>query len=111
MARITGELAELARVTARDAQRVLGNARRALRRAQAKAARLVGAGGDDPVAGRRRGRLARAINDLSGLLQATAKKNGQRLSVSLRQASEFGWLSAEAERYAITVSCAGLSPD
>jgi transposase, IS5 family len=73
VARITGELAELAQVTARDAQRVLVNARRALRRAQAKAARLVQAGVHDPVAGRRRGRLARAINDLSGLLQATAK--------------------------------------
>ncbi len=73
VARITGELAELAQVTARDAQRVLVNARRALRRAQAKAARLVEAGVHDPVAGRRRGRLARAINDLSTLLQATAK--------------------------------------
>jgi transposase, IS5 family len=71
--RITGELAELARAAARDAQRVLVNARRALRRAQAKAARLVEAGVHDPVAGRRRGRLARAINDLSTLLQATAK--------------------------------------
>jgi transposase, IS5 family len=71
--RITGELADLAQAAARDAQRLLVNARRALRRAQAKAAWLAEAGVRDPVAGRRRGRLARAINDLSGLLEATAK--------------------------------------
>jgi transposase, IS5 family len=69
---MTGELAELAQTAARDAQRVLVNARWALRRAQAKAARLAEAGVPDPVAGRRRGRLARAINDLSNLLHATA---------------------------------------
>src|SRR5688572_7856708 len=39
--RITGELAELAERTAADAQRLLDNARRALRRAQAKAAELA----------------------------------------------------------------------
>ena len=70
---ITGELADLAQAAARDAQSVLVNARRALRRAQAKAAWLAEAGVQDRVAGRRRGRLARAINDLSTLLQATAK--------------------------------------
>ena len=42
--RITGELADLAEAAARDAQRVLVNARRALRRAQAEAAKL-GEGG------------------------------------------------------------------
>jgi IS5 family transposase len=73
VARSTGELADLAQAAARDAQRVLVNARRALRRTQAKAARLAAAGAHDPVAGRRRGRLARAINDLSALLQATVK--------------------------------------
>ena len=71
--RITGELADLAAAAARDAQRLLDNARRALRRAEVKAAALAGAGVRDPAAGRRRGRLARAINDLSALLQATAK--------------------------------------
>src|SRR6478735_4121166 len=71
--RITGELADLAAAAARDAQRVLVNVRRALRRTQAKAARLAEASVHDPVAGRRRGRLARAINDLSALLHATAK--------------------------------------
>jgi transposase, IS5 family len=71
--RVTGELADLAQAAARDAQRLLVNARRALGRAQAKAAWLAEAGVRDPVAGRRRGRLARAINDLSGLLEATAK--------------------------------------
>ena len=70
---MTGELAELAAVAARDARRVLVNARRALRRARAKAARLAQAAAHDPVAGRRRGRLARAINDLSALLLVTAR--------------------------------------
>ena len=39
--RITGELADLAQATARDAERLLVNARRALRRARAKAAELA----------------------------------------------------------------------
>ena len=69
--RITGELADLAHATARDAQRLLANARRALRRARAKAAQLAAAGVRDAAAGRRRGRLARAVNDLSELLEAT----------------------------------------
>ena len=38
---------------ARDAEKVLVNARRALRRAQVKAQELAAAGGADPVAGRR----------------------------------------------------------
>src|SRR6478609_1556163 len=71
--RITGELADLAQATARDAQRLLVNARRALRRARAKAAELAAAGVRDAAAGRRRGRLARAVNDLSGLLAATER--------------------------------------
>ena len=71
--RVTGELADLAQTATRDAHRLLGNARRALRRAQAKAAQLAQAGVRDAAAGRRRGRLARAINHLSNLLEATAK--------------------------------------
>src|SRR6476659_3706210 len=63
--RITGELADLAEATARDAQRLLVNARRALRRANARAAELASAGVRDAAAGRRRGRLARAVNDLT----------------------------------------------
>jgi transposase, IS5 family len=74
---ITGELADLAQAAVRDAQRLLGNARRALCRAQAKAARLAEAGVREPVAGRRRGRLARALNDLSNLLEATEQIIGQ----------------------------------
>ena len=77
MARITGELADLAAGRGRDAHRLLGNARRALRRAQAKAAQLAEAGVHDAAAGRRRGRLARAVNDLAGLLEATARIIGQ----------------------------------
>ena len=73
----TGELADLAEAAARDAQRVLVHARRALRRAQAKAAKLGEAGVHDPAEGRRGGRLARAANDLFALLRATAIIAGQ----------------------------------
>jgi IS5 family transposase len=75
--RITGELADLAQATARDAQRLLVNARRALRRARVKAAELAAAGVHDAAGGRRRGRLARAVNDLSDLLAATERIVGQ----------------------------------
>ena len=51
VARITGELADLAQATARDAQRLLGNARRALRRAEVTAAELAQAGVRDPPRG------------------------------------------------------------
>jgi len=71
--RITGELADMAQAAARDAERLLVNARRALRRARAKAARLATDGVRDAAAGRRRGRLARAVNDLSDLLDATTR--------------------------------------
>jgi IS5 family transposase len=74
---MTAELADLAAATVGDAHRLLSNARRALRRAQARAAELAEAGGWDPAAGRRRGRLARAVNDLSDLLQATTQIIGQ----------------------------------
>jgi len=73
VARGTGELAGLAERAAAEAGRLLGNARRALRRAEAKAAALAAAGQPDPAAGRRRGRLRRAVNDLAGLLEATRK--------------------------------------
>ena len=68
--RITGQLAGLAEQAARDAQRLLVNARRALARAAAKAAALAAVGGRDPAAGRRRGRLRRAVNDLTKLIDA-----------------------------------------
>ena len=76
--RITGELADLAEAAARDAQRLLVNARRALRRAEAKAAELAAAGVRDPAAGRRRGRLARAVNDLSALLRGHRARSPSR---------------------------------
>ena len=75
--RITGELADLAQATVRDAQRLLVNARRALRQARVKAAKLAEAGVRDAAAGRRRGRLTRAVNDLSNLLEATEQIIGQ----------------------------------
>jgi IS5 family transposase len=69
--RVTGELAELAATAADEAQRLLVNAKRALRRAQAKANALRERGIVDAAAGRRRGRLTRAVNDLTTLLAAT----------------------------------------
>jgi IS5 family transposase len=81
--RITGELAGLAERAAAEAEQLLGNGRRALRRAQAKAAELAAAGERDSTAGRRRGRLHRAVNDLTELLAATrriAAQTRQRLS-------------------------------
>jgi IS5 family transposase len=77
--RVTGELAELAERAAAEARRQLANAERALRRARAMAAQRK----RDAVAGRRRGRLARAVNDLAELLDATqqiAAQTRQRLA-------------------------------
>jgi IS5 family transposase len=67
----TSELAGLAQRAARDAQRLLVNARRAVRRANTKAAELCARGERDAAAGRRRGRLVRAVNDLAKLVAAT----------------------------------------
>ena len=80
--RITGELAELAERAAADAGRLLANARRALRRATAKAADLAAAGGRDAAAGRRRGRLRRAVDDLAELLDTTAGSRSRPGSAS-----------------------------
>jgi transposase, IS5 family len=81
--RITGELAGLAERAANDADRLLANARQALRRAQTKADELAAAGGSDAAAGRRRGRLRRAVNDLTELLEVTrriAEQTRQRVA-------------------------------
>ena len=75
MRRITGELASLAKRAAADA--LLANALRALRRAQAKAEALDASGSKDAAAGRRRGRLRRAVNDLTELLKVTRRIAGQ----------------------------------
>ena len=69
--RKNAELADLAETAAVEAERLLANAKRALRAARKKAADLAAAGGKDAAAGRRRGRLARAVNDLTELLKAT----------------------------------------
>jgi IS5 family transposase len=77
------ELAGLAETTAADAERLLANGKRALRAARTKAAELKAAGGHDAAAGRRRGRLARAVDDLTELLDATrqiAAQTRQRLA-------------------------------
>jgi transposase, IS5 family len=81
--RVTGELAELADRAAADADKLLVNARRALRRADRCAAQRQALGRPNPAAGRRRGRLRRAVDDLTGLLTATrriAAQTRQRLS-------------------------------
>ncbi len=83
VARITGELAQLAERAAADAERLLANARRALRKAQAKAAELATRGERDAAAGRRRGRLRRAVDHLTELLDATvqiAAQSRQRIA-------------------------------
>ena len=71
--RITGELATLAERAATDAQPLVTNARRALRRAQTEAEKLAAVGGHDAAAGRRRGRLRRAVNELTALLEVTGR--------------------------------------
>ena len=80
--KVTGALADLAETAVRDAERLLTNAKQAVRRAKAKAAALAARGERDAVAGRRRGRLVRAVNDLAELLVATrqiAAQTRQRL--------------------------------
>ena len=71
VARVSGELAELATTAAQDAEQLLVNAKRALRRARVKADEQRKRGVHDAAAGRRRGRLARAVNELTKLLDAT----------------------------------------
>src|SRR5664280_1794871 len=71
--KITGELAGLAQAAVTDARELLVNARRAANRARAKAADLAAAGVVDAAAGRRRGRLVRAVNDLKDLIAATER--------------------------------------
>jgi transposase, IS5 family len=77
---VTGELAEIAERAVVDARRLLANAKRALRHAQRRAAQLAGCGLRDAAAGRRRGRLRRAVNDLANLLEAT-----RRIAAQTRQ--------------------------
>jgi transposase, IS5 family len=60
--RVTGELAVLAETAARDVERLLANAKRALRRARARVKERHANGAHDPAAGRRRGQLARAVD-------------------------------------------------
>jgi transposase, IS5 family len=81
--RLNGELADLAQTAATDAERLLVNAKRALQRARTKAESMRARGEHDTVAGRRRGQLARAVNDLTDLLAATrqiAAQTRQRMS-------------------------------
>ena len=64
-------MADLAEKATKDADKLLANARRSLRTATAKAVRLKAVGGLDPVAGRRQGRLRRAVDHLAELVAAT----------------------------------------
>jgi IS5 family transposase len=63
--RKNAELADLAEAAAAEAERLLTNAKRALRKAKADAAGPKANGQRDAVAGRRRGRLVRAVDDLT----------------------------------------------
>src|SRR6478609_6327354 len=81
--RKNAELADLAETAAVDAERLLANAKRAVRKARAEAAKLKAAGGCDAAAGRRRGRLVRAVDDMGELLDATraiVEQTRQRLA-------------------------------
>jgi IS5 family transposase len=84
--RVTGELADLAEHAAAEAEKLLVNARRALRRAnRTTTSPTTGTAADrpDPATGRRRGQLRRAVDDLTGQLAATrriAAQTRQRLS-------------------------------
>jgi len=81
--RTTSELADLAETAAKDAERLLVNAKRAVSRARAKAAEQKARGEHDAAAGRRRGRLVRAVDDLEELVKATrqiAAQTRQRLA-------------------------------
>ena len=71
--RKTAELADLAETAAKEAERLLVNAKRALRKAEVDAEKPKATGQRDAVTGRRRGRLVRAVNDLTELLDATRK--------------------------------------
>ena len=71
--RKNAELADLAETAAAEAERLLTNAKRALRKAKADAAGPKANGQHDAVAGRRRGRLVRAVDDLTELLDTTRK--------------------------------------
>lgn len=73
VARRNAELADLAATTAAEARRLLSNAMRAIRKAKTEAAKRKAAGVSDPVAGRRRGRLVRAVNHLRSLIEATGQ--------------------------------------
>jgi transposase, IS5 family len=75
--RITGELADLAERAAADAERLLANATQSLRRGRATAKEQKIEGTRDAAAGRRQGRLARAVNDLSDLVEATRQMAAQ----------------------------------
>jgi IS5 family transposase len=105
VARGTGQLAELAEQAAADARRLLASARRALRRAEAKAAALAAAGLRDGAAGRRRGRLRRAVDDLAELLNAT-----RQIAVQARQRLAGTMPDGASRRVSLHDSDAGRSP-
>ena len=71
--RKNAELADLAETAANEAERLLANAKRALCKAKIDAEKRKASGQCDAVTGRRRGRLVRAVNDLTELLDATRK--------------------------------------
>ena len=79
------ELAKLAETAAHDAERLLANARRALRTARKKAAEQAKTGLKDAAAGRRRGRLVRAWRRARFALASS--RSASAAAVSARSAS------------------------
>ena len=71
--KITGELADLAEQAIKDTRKLLVNAQRAADSALARAKALAQTGIRDAAAGRRRGRLVCAVNDLQNLVEATER--------------------------------------
>lgn len=71
--RKNAELAKLAETAANEAERLLANAKRAIRKAKNDAADRAAEGRPNAAAGRRRGQLVRAVNDLAKLLDATRR--------------------------------------
>ena len=88
--RKNAELADLAEKTVKDLTRLRDNAKRAIRQAQAEAAKRAAEGSTDAAQGRRRGRLVRAVNHLDKLLEATRRvidQTRQRLAGTMPAAA------------------------
>ena len=78
MQRITGELAELAETAAQDARTVAGQRPPGVAPGPGQGRRAGRGRSRDAAAGRRRGRLVRAVNDLTELLDGDRARSPRR---------------------------------